>query len=168
MLYKGKRTTRKCPKDRGITRGKPVPNITTIRATPLITMTDAQTGDIKGRATPDHLLTLKEAIRIAKSQRKKVYPTFLDATKALHKVWIDAIMYVMYKGGLNTKIWSTIKTMNASPTASIHPNKARTNKKNYFQRQHKTRRRPLCISICLINGRNKQGNSRNRLRNQNT
>ena len=46
-------------------------------------MTDAQTGGMKGNATTDHLLTLKEAIRIAKSQRKKVYPNSSGCNQGL-------------------------------------------------------------------------------------
>ena len=122
-LYKGKGTKGKCSNERGITLasnvGKLFERMVNNRATPMVNMTDAQAGGIRGRATTDHLLTLKEAINIAKSQRKQVYATFLDVTKAYDKAWIDAIMYVMYKRGLNTKIWSTIKKLNENFTATI-------------------------------------------------
>ena len=85
----------------------------------MVNMTDAQSGGTRGRATTDHLLTLKEAINIAKMQRKKIYATFLDITKAYDKAWIDAIMYVMHKRGLNSKIWSTIKKLNENLTATV-------------------------------------------------
>ena len=59
-------------------------------------MTDAQAGSIRGRALTNHLLTLKEAISIARSQWKQVYITFRDVTKAYDKACIDAVMYVMH------------------------------------------------------------------------
>ena len=85
----------------------------------MVNMTDAQAGGIRGRTTTDHLLTLKEAINIAKTQRMKIYAIFLDVTKAYDKAWIDAIMYVMHRRGLNSKIWFTIKKLNENLTATV-------------------------------------------------
>ena len=72
-LYKGKGTKGKCSNERGITLASNVAKVfekmVNNRATPMVNMTDAQAGG-RGRATTDHLLTLKEAINIAKSQRK--------------------------------------------------------------------------------------------------
>ena len=85
----------------------------------MVNMTDAQAGGTRGRAITDHLLALKEVINIAKTQRKKIYATFLDVTKAYDKAWINAIMYVMHKRGLNSKIWSTIKKLNENLTATV-------------------------------------------------
>ena len=122
-LYKGKGTKGKCSNERSITLasnvGKLFERMVNNKATPMVNMTGAQAGGIRRRATTDHLLTLKEAINIAKSQRKQVYATFLDVTKAYDNAWIDAIMYVMYTRGLNTKIWSTIKKLNKNVTATI-------------------------------------------------
>ena len=89
------------------------------RGTPTINMTGAQAGGTRGRATTDHLLTLKEAIKIARRQRKKIYATLLEVTKAYNNAWIDVVMYVMHKSGLNSKIWSTIKKLNENVTATV-------------------------------------------------
>ena len=83
-------------------------------------MTDAQAGGKKGRATVDHLLAFKEAVNAARTQKTPVYATFLDVTKAHNKAWIDAILYVMYKRGVNSKLWKIIKKLNENLTATIH------------------------------------------------
>ena len=82
-------------------------------------MTDAQAGGQKGRVTTDHLLILKEAINAARTQKQPVYATFLDVTKAYDKAWIDAIMYMMNKRGINSQIWEMIKKFNENLTAAI-------------------------------------------------
>ncbi len=69
------------------------------RALKLINITDVQAGGKKGRATVEHLLVIKEIIQLAKINRKPLYISFLDVTKAYDKAWLDAIMYVMNKDG---------------------------------------------------------------------
>ena len=123
-LYKGKGTKGKCSNERGITLasnvGKLFERMVNNRATTKAQMTDAQAGGKKGRATVDHLLAFKEAVNAARSQKLPVYATFLDVTKAYDKAWIDAILYVMYKRGVNSKLWQIIKKLNENLTANIH------------------------------------------------
>ena len=123
-LYKGKGTKGKCSSERGITLasnvGKLFERMVNNRATTKAQMTDAQAGGKKGRATVDHLLAFKEAVNAARSQKLPVYATFLDVTKAYDKAWIDAILYVMYKRGVNSKLWQIIKKLNENLTANIH------------------------------------------------
>ena len=89
------------------------------RALKDINMTDAQARGTKGRATVDHILALKEIINIAKSQNKQVILTFLDVTKAYDKAWLDAIMYVLRKQGIRTKLWHIIKNLNQNISTKI-------------------------------------------------
>ena len=123
-LYKGKGTKGKCSNERGITLasnvGKLFERMVNNRATTKAQMTDAQAGGKKGRATVDHLLAFKEAVNAARSQKLPFYATFLDVTKAYDKAWIDAILYVMYKRGVNSKLWQIIKKLNENLTANIH------------------------------------------------
>ena len=58
-------------------------------------------GSPEWKAKTDHLLTLKKTINIANTQRREIYAPFLDVTNAYDKAWVDAIMFVMYKRGLN-------------------------------------------------------------------
>ena len=67
----------KCSNERGITLasnvGKMFERLINNRMVPRVDMTDAQAGGIKGRATVDHILVLKEIANIAKKQKKGVY-----------------------------------------------------------------------------------------------
>ena len=45
---------------------------------------------------------------------------FLDVTKGYDKAWLDAIMYVMHKEGLNTPEWNIVKKLNENLKAKIH------------------------------------------------
>ena len=44
---------------------------------------------------------------------------FLDVTKTYDKAWLDAIMYVMKKEGLDTPEWLVVKKLNENLTATI-------------------------------------------------
>ena len=83
-------------------------------------MTEEQAGGSKGKATSDHILTLKELIQISKQKKsKQTYITFLDVTKAYDKAWLDGIMYVMDKQGIKDETWLLIKELNTNLTAKI-------------------------------------------------
>ena len=120
-IYKGKGTKGKCSNERGITlgsnMGKFLERIINERAKEEITISEAQAGGQRGANTVDHILTMKELIKMGK---KKVYIVYLDVTKAYDKAWADAIMYVMHKQGLKSKLWLTIKSMNENLTARIN------------------------------------------------
>ncbi len=122
-LYKGKGTKGKCSAERGITLasnfGKLYERILNNRALKQINITDAQAGGKKGRATVDHLLVIKELIQLAKTTRQPLYIAFLDVTKAYDKAWLDAIMYVMNKEGIETNLWTLIRKLNQNLTARI-------------------------------------------------
>ena len=93
---KEKGTKGKCSNERGITLASILGNVfermINNRATPMINMNDVPAGGTSGRATTDHLLTRKEAINITKTQRKNIYATLLDVTKAYNKACVDTIM----------------------------------------------------------------------------
>ena len=122
-LYKGKGKRGKCSNDRGISLGsnvgKTFERIINNRATQIINMSENQAGGKKGKATVDHIAVLNEAIHHARKSNKQVYIHFLDVTKAYDKAWLDAIMYVMHKEGLDSPEWQTIKLLNENLTAVI-------------------------------------------------
>ena len=89
------------------------------RINPVVNMSDAQAGGIKGRATVDHILILKEIIQIAKSNKKNVILTYLDVTKAYDKAWLDAILYVLHKQGVKSKLWQLTKDLNTNLKTTI-------------------------------------------------
>ena len=123
-LYKGKGKKGKCSNERGITLasnvGKLFERLVNNRTIKKITMTDAQAGGKKGTATADHSLVLKDLIKIGRDTKKQVYLVFLDVTKAYDKAWLDAIMFVLHKQGLKSRLWTIIKKLNEKLTATIY------------------------------------------------
>ena len=122
-IYKGKGTRGKCLTERGITLtskfGKLFERIIDNRVKEHVTITNGQAGGRKGRATVDHLLILKEVIKVSKAGNKPVYVTFLDVQKAYDKAWLDAILYVLNKHGLENRLWLIVKNLNENLSATI-------------------------------------------------
>ena len=81
-------------------------------------MSENQARGKKNSATTDHILILQTAIK--EIIKKTVYMVFQDVTKAYDKAWLDAIMYVMHKEGLNTPDWNIVKELNENLEAKIH------------------------------------------------
>ena len=122
-LFKGKGTKGKCSNERGITLasnvGKMFERLVNNRISPEVNMSDAQAGGIKGRATVDHTLVLKELVHLAKKERKGAILVFMDVTKAYDKAWLDAIMYVLHKQGIKGKLWKIVKDLNSNLRTTI-------------------------------------------------
>ena len=59
-------------------------------------------------------------ITYAKNIKKNIHIAFLDVTKAYDKAWLEAIMYVLHKEGVNDKHWNIAKKLNQNLTATIH------------------------------------------------
>ena len=131
-LYKGKGTKGKCSNERGITLasnvGKVFERLINNRMNPKVQMTDAQAGGIKGRAAVDHILILKELANITKNSRKQLILVYLDVTKAYDKAWLDAIMYVLHKRGITSKLWKLIKELNSNLLTTIQTKHGPTRK----------------------------------------
>ena len=84
-----------------------------------LNITDAQAGGKKGSATVDHILILKEVIKLAKKKGINLDISLLDVTKAYDKAWLTGIMYVLYKQGLQDNHWTMVKKLNENLTARI-------------------------------------------------
>ena len=124
-IIQGNGTKGKCSNERGITVitsnvGKIFERMINNRAWEEATMTEEQGGGSKGKATTDHILTLKELININKQNKSnQTYIIFLNITKAYDKAWLEGIMYVMYKQGIRDQTWKIIKDLNTNITAKI-------------------------------------------------
>ena len=122
-LYKGKGERGKCSNERGITlssnMGKLFERIINNRIQNVVKFTEFQAGGQQGKSTADHINILKSLINHSKLSRKPIYIIFLDVTKAYDKAWLNAILYVLHKNGLNGKNWRIVKHLNENLTAKI-------------------------------------------------
>ena len=106
-LYKGKGQKGKCSNEREITLasnvGKVYELIINGRIKEVTQITDAQAGGEEGSATTDHLIVLKQIVQEIRDEGKTAYVIFLDVQKAYDKDWLDAILYVLNKNGVDGK-----------------------------------------------------------------
>jgi hypothetical protein len=113
----------KCSNERGITcasnMGKTMERILDKRARKKVKISDAQAGGKEKRATTDHLLILKETIKLQSARKKPIYLAYLDVTKAYDKAWSDGIMYALHKNGLEGPLWNIIRKLNEGLQAQI-------------------------------------------------
>ena len=131
-IYKGKGEKGKCSNERGITVssniGKVYERIINDRSLEKVNITHAQAGGKKGTATTDHLLILKETIRHHRENGNEIHLAFLDVTKAYDKAWLEGIMYVLSKHGVNNYLWEIIKDLNTNLTATVNTKHGQTEK----------------------------------------
>ena len=122
-IYKGKGKRGMCKNDRGITLAsnfeKLYERLINNRINNMINISEAQAGGKKGISTVDHIIKLKEIIETNKEQNKPTYITFLDVTKAYDKAWIEAIMYIMHKRGIEGALWEATEILNKDLNAKI-------------------------------------------------
>ena len=157
-LYTGKGQKGKCSNERGITLasnvGKVFERIINRRVKKEVYITEAQGGGIHGNATVDHLVALKEAANQILKRGKTAYMIFLDVQKAYDKAWLDAILYALYRNGVEKKSRNNQKTEHG--THSTNTNQIWAHKKNNDKRQYTTRRSAISHRICNPDGRNNQ------------
>ena len=131
-IYKGKGTKGPCANERGITLssnlGKLYERIINNKIQQIIEMTEAQGGERRGAATVDHLKYINTYIQEMKKEKKDVYITFLDVTKAYDKAWLKAIIYSLYKSGIKEKLLRIVNNMNQDLTARIQSKYGTTRK----------------------------------------
>ena len=122
-LYKGKGQKGKCSNERGITLASNVEKVyervINERVKEVTQITDAQAGGKEGSATTDHLIALKQIVQEIRNEGKTAYVIFLDVQKAYDKAWLDAILYVLNKNGVDGKNLSMVKKLNSQLTASV-------------------------------------------------
>ena len=83
----------------------------------LAKISDAQAKD--QRSTTDHLLILKELIKILKYRKKPIHIVFLDVTKAYDKAWLEGLLFALHNNGVTGPLWNIIRKANLGLTAII-------------------------------------------------
>jgi hypothetical protein len=99
--------------------GKLLERIINMRVIKLIKMSNNQAGGRKGRSTAEHIVLLQEIINNIKKRKKTAYIVFLDVKKAYDKAWLDAILYVLFKEGVDCPEWLLIKKLNERLKATV-------------------------------------------------
>ena len=116
---KGKKET--CSNERGITLasniGEVYKRIVNERVKQHVIITNAQACGIQGNPTVDHLIVLKQTVKEIIGIKQTAYVVFLDVQKAYDKAWLNVILYVLMKNGVEGKNLSIIK--NSNLTAKI-------------------------------------------------
>ena len=75
-------------------------------------MSECQSGGKKGSSTSDHLKIINTYIKTMRKQKKTVFITFLDVTKAYDKAWLKAIVYALHKSGISGQLLRIAKKLN--------------------------------------------------------
>ena len=87
------------------------------RTRPQIKISEAQAGGREGRSTTPNNTKRKHSH--TEKEQKPLYMVYLDVTKAYDKAWLDALLYVLNKRGLETENWQITNDINTNLTAII-------------------------------------------------
>jgi hypothetical protein len=63
----------------------------------------------KNRRPEDHLFTLNGICSQRMSFKLKTYIAFLDLSKTFDRIWRDGLFYLLWKNGVQGKIWRLLK-----------------------------------------------------------
>ena len=85
-----------------------------------IPFTQAQGGGKKGSSTCDHLFLLRAIFDIAKKQKRPVYMTFYDVSKAYDNVDNNDMLDITWNKGLRGKAWRILRNLNKNLKARIN------------------------------------------------
>lgn len=130
-IWKGKGDKEKLENHRGITTSSAIGSIIEMildnRIEAHIPFTQAQGGSQRGASTCDHLLLIRCAIDIAKSQKRPLFLTFYDVSKAYDNAVNADMLKIIWERGLRGKAWRILKNMNTSLKAKIKTKHGLTN-----------------------------------------
>ena len=122
-IWKGKGDKEKLENHRGITTSSAIGSIVEMlidnRIEAHIPYTQAQGGGQRGASTCDHLLLIRTAIDIAKNEKKPLYLTFYDVSKAYDNAINNDMLKIMWERGLRGKAWRILRNMNSELVSKV-------------------------------------------------
>ena len=122
-IYKNKGKKGQCSNERGITIssnvGKILEKILKERMEKKINITQMQGGGKKKIGTVDHLLIVNNTLNKEKKNKKSFHIVFLDVEKAYDKAWLQGILDVLYRNGLQDRQWCYFMKLNEDNKAVI-------------------------------------------------
>ena len=117
--YKNKGKKGQCSNERAITVnsnvGKIAEKIIKNRIEGKIHITQMQGGG-KNIGTVDHLMLINMAIQKKKRNNDGFFIVFLDVEKTYDKAWLNGILDVLYRNGLNDRNWCYFKFSSRVPS----------------------------------------------------
>ena len=123
-IWKGRGDKEDPNNQRGITTsssiGTILDSIIDNRIISTVPFTQAQGGGKKGASTYDHLFILRAIIDIAKNQKRPLFLTFYDVSKAYDNVDNEDMLKIIWDKGLRGKAWRILKKLNNNLKAKIN------------------------------------------------
>ena len=80
---------------------------------------EGQAGFRTQRSCADHVFTLSQIVQGQKRESKPTYVFFLDIKKAYDTVWRDGLWYLLWKSGIQGKMWPVIKDLYAHTQSRV-------------------------------------------------
>ena len=123
-IWKGRGDKENPKNQRGITTssaiGTILDSIIDQRIASTVPFTQAQGGGKKGASTYDHLFILRAITDIAKKQKRPLFVTFYDVSKAYDNVDNRDMLKIMWDKGLKGKAWRILQKLNSDLKAKIN------------------------------------------------
>ena len=123
-IWKGRGDKENPCNHRGITTsssiGTILDSIIDNRIASTVPFTQAQGGGKRGASTYDHLFILRAIMDIAKKQKRPLFLTFYDVSKAYDNVDNADMLKIMWDKGLKGKTWRILKELNSNLKAKIN------------------------------------------------
>jgi hypothetical protein len=85
----------------------------------IVPFTQAQGGGQKGSSTCDHIFILRAILSLAIKQKRNIFLTFYDVSKAYDNADVEDMLVIMWENGLRGKIWRILKALSKNLTARI-------------------------------------------------
>ena len=116
-LWKGRNDKEKLENHRGITTssaiGSIIEKLIDNRLEAHLPFTQAQGGGQRGASTCDHLLIIRSIIDTAKREKRQLFVTFYDVSKAYDNVDNMDMLKIIWDKGIRGKLWRIINNMNS-------------------------------------------------------
>ena len=123
-IWKGRGDKENPSNQRGITTsssiGTILDSVIDNRIASIVPFTQAQGGGKKGASCYDHLFILRAITDIAKKQKRPLYLTFYDVSKAYDNVDNSDMLKIMWDKGLRGKTWRILQKLNCNLKAKIN------------------------------------------------
>ena len=122
-IWKGRNDKEKLENHRGITTSSAIGSIVEMlidnRLEAHLPFTQAQGGGQRGASTCDHLFLMRTIIDVAKTEKRELFITFFDVSKAYDNVDNNDLMKIVWDKGIRGKLWRLLRNLNSDLRAKV-------------------------------------------------